>query len=332
MAINPHELESAPAPHTFPEAQQSGNLPRTVFIVGALAAAFTLSGTEFDAKSTDRGNALPDVSAQEAEGAEKLRDSGGDRREDCTTIRRKANDVYVGMACVANGDRFTRINQYPKEKGWVYGVVAVNGWERVKAKEGQTERIPRTYHKCGYVRQGVLPSRKPRSRAITHCKDYYKGFSTRAGVYFKDFNCPGIIACKSGTFHSPPAKACTSDLKTSWRNYASDEPSPFNVFGTGNGAFNGRLKGNVKNSIHYRAAVVPESKGREAIVIRGINSWAFLNGKCVAGRYRQIGGTCTNKNQTRDSRGRKICGTLNRTEDGEIKPLAKQRSFNATHR
>ncbi len=205
-------------------------------------------------------------------------------KKDCTSIRTSPNYIYMGRACISRGDTYNKIDDVDgsgnsdTDKGWTYSVIKLS----VKGND---------IYKCGFVQDGFLPSAPPRSRAVTHCKNYYRSLVKKGDVFFGNYNCGpiknGFDPCNDGTFFSPIKRNCP-DKKT-YENFESDEPSPLNVYGTGQGGFRGVETENKKTSVHYRTRYgVPTSKGTKAMVVRA-PKWAFGNNKCVAQKHRSGG-------------------------------------------
>jgi len=217
----------------------------------------------------------------------------GDRN--CSSIRADVNSTYSGWACEENGDTYAVVGNGYREKGWVYATIRL-------ARKGKD------VVKCGFITEGAIPTGPPRSRSITHCKNHYPDLVANRAVFFEKYNCgdKGTDPCKDGTYFSRVSSACP-DRRT-YRNFESDEPSPLNVFGTGQGGFYDEIKENKKTSVHYRVEYKkPTSEGSKGIVVRA-PEWGWMDSECV-GKNDRYGGTCTQEGKDRSRRGRIVCGS-----------------------
>lgn len=199
-------------------------------------------------------------------------------QDDCTSIRTRPNYIYMGWACLSRGDSYTKIGDGHVDKGWAYSVIKL----AVKGKD---------IYKCGFVRDGILPQRAPRPRSVKHCKNYFQSLVKKGDVFFGNYNCGpiknGYDPCVDGTYYSPTVSTCPN--KKTYENFESDDPSPLNVFGTGQGGFRGVEEKNKRTSVHYRTRYeVPTSKGTVGIVVRA-PKWAWGDDRCVSTSHRSGG-------------------------------------------
>lgn len=146
-------------------------------------------------------------------------------------------------------------------------------------------------YKCGFVQAGVLPKKAPRKRAVTHCRTYYPDLAERGDVYLGDYNCGPIVngydPCNDARAYSKKSSTCPD--ATTYYNFESDNPSPLNVFGTGQGGFRGVRKDNRKTWFQYRTEYqIPTSKGVLGIILRA-PKWAFGHSDCVTDEFRKGG-------------------------------------------
>lgn len=191
-------------------------------------------------------------------------------KKHCTTLRRKQNDIYMAKGCAENGDTLNVLDEVPVVKGWALSIMVVDG-----------------IYKCGFGRPGVLPKAKLHENAEMRCRNYYPSLVEDAFAFFEDWNCSEKKPCRDGTYYSPVSDRCTNTSQ--YRNFASDDPSPFNMFGTGNGGFSDKMKGK-KTSVRYRVQAKPNSQDGKAIVVRS-PKWGLMRDECVdKGKVRR-GGT-----------------------------------------
>jgi hypothetical protein len=194
--------------------------------------------------------------------------------EGCTSIRKKAKDIYMGYACASDGDKSMKIGGGYREKGWVYSLVAVGG-----------------IYKCGFVREGVLPELESANQtAANRCITYYPKLVEERFTYFKQYNCHaypnGLDKCDSGTRKSEVQEEDCPDPIIS-RNFESDDPSPFNVLGTGEGGFEDPLSDEEHEFVSYRVEAKVSSSEGEPIVVRTLKrgpglQWGLMNDECVS--------------------------------------------------
>ncbi|MGI9027435.1 MAG: hypothetical protein ACR2FM_01155 [Candidatus Saccharimonadales bacterium] len=245
------------------------NFLRPVVVVGAIAVLGAANPHLFS--QNDPLNFDADAEARQQ--PEKVNLEVSEAEKHCTSLRRKPNDIYIGFGCVEDGATFNKIDEIPVVKGWALGVMVIDG-----------------IYKCGFARPGVLPSSKLRERAIMHCNNYHASLVEGAFAFFEDWNCSEKQPCRDGTYHSPVSPSCTNTQM--YRNYASDEPSPFNMFGTGNGGFSDIIENNKRTSVRYRVQIKPSSENGKAIVARS-PKWGFMRSECVSPNNRR-GGTRAN--------------------------------------
>lgn len=218
------------------------------------------------------------------------------KKHTTTTIRKKANDIQFGYADAQKGDSAQTVDGGYREKGWVYSAVRLKN-ALIRTEDGDSYR--KDIYKCGFVKEGVLPNKPSRTGAIGHCRDYLNEFRNNRYAFFKNYNCPevkpGLEGCRDGTYFSRITEACTQtskkDFPLIYRNFETDEPSPMNVFGTGDGGFRGVIKENRKTSVRYRAQIRGQSMNGKAIVVRA-PEWGVMPNECVAADDRS-GGTKT---------------------------------------
>lgn len=257
---------------------------RLVSAVAALSLASSLTGdvnrlSLSPQNTTDDSNmAQAHVSPTQPTAKSENASESKKYKNDCTSIRTRPNYIYMGKACLSRGDTFTRIGKGKADKGWVYGGVKL----AVKGPD---------IYKCGFVGEGILPQREPRSRSITHCKNYYQRLVKEGDVFFDDYNCSpiknGYDPCVDGTYFSPIQPG--SPNKKTYENFESDEPSPLNVYGTGQGGFRGVIKKNKRTSVHYRTEYqIPTSKGTIGIVVRA-PKWGWADTRTVSEAHRSGG-------------------------------------------
>lgn len=201
-------------------------------------------------------------------------------KRNCTSIRIGANSIYGGWACEENGDSFVKIGGGGSDRGWVYGAVRI-------ARKGKD------VVKCGFVREGVLSTKPPRSRTITRCKYYYP----KIRGSFEDGNCGDKRPdpCMDGTYFSRVTKSKNCTNTRTYRNFESDEPSPLNVLGTGQGGFSDPIEENKRTSVRYRVEYKwPTSEGIKGIVVRS-PEWGWMASACVTKGENRRGGTLIKK-------------------------------------
>lgn len=202
------------------------------------------------------------VSVEKKELPAFVRASVSKGKNKCMSFRRKPNDIYTGYGCKNSGDTFNPVGNVPLVKGWTLGVMVVDG-----------------IYKCGFGRLGVLPKKKTlRTNAATYCINYHPKLVETPFTYFKRLNCPEKKPCRDGTYHSKIKKNCPDPR--SFRNYATDEPSPFNMYGTGNGGFSDLIEENLKTSTRYRVEIKQGSKDGKAAIVRG-PEWGMTLSKCI---------------------------------------------------
>lgn len=205
-------------------------------------------------------------------------------RPDCTSLRSRPDYIYMGMACANNGDSYDMVKNGYEDKQQVYAVVRLN-------------QPGKDTFKCGFIRKGVLPAKRTRRRAQTHCINYYPKLVKQRTGFFQDYNCgdKGKDPCVDGTYHSDVTKICPDPV--TYSNFDTDSPSPFNVFGTKNGGFYDPIEDNKTTSYRYRVELkIPAFVGGKAvksIVVRA-PEWGFTNTKCVAKGSDRRGGTIDN--------------------------------------
>lgn len=183
----------------------------------------------------------------------------------CTTGRRKPNDIYIAYGCKAEGDTFDPLDNVEPVKGWVPGVMVIDG-----------------IYKCVHARLGVLPTKPDlRDDAKRLCQDYLPDMVETGYVFFEKWNCKLEKPCNDARRKEKISKKCPDS--TTARNFATDEPSPFNMYGTGEGGFSDSYEDNSRKWTKYRVRVKQPSADGKAIVIRG-PKWGFLRAKCYVGK------------------------------------------------
>lgn len=284
-------------------SQQLGKLIRRSATGMAIGVIGTGMFTEYDNRSEAR--ALSDVPVapltiytplpkqnpvSEAKDTAAEKKSSGDTHEDlkskdCTSLRRRANDIYMGLACAENGAKADTVYSSTMEKGWVYSAVYVGG-----------------IYKCAYVKAGVLPEMQHRPKIIEKCRGFFNALVNKRYEFFNEYNCgelrPGLEGCRSGTPPRGKSEEC-KDVDTLDGNYATDEPTPFNVLGTGEGGFSMTLPNEINAALSYRVEVKQGSAEGKAIVVRDTNNtptldWGFAHTNCIDDSDRK-GGTPTER-------------------------------------
>lgn len=194
----------------------------------------------------------------------------------CTTIRVGPDDIMFGTACPNNSEAITVDTKLDFNQNWSYSLVAVGG-----------------IYKCGFVRPNILPKLKqPRRGALEHCKKYYGNLVNDRYTILKNINCPellpGLEGCRDGATGTNPLPTCRNN--TLYGNYASDRPSPLNIFGTGDGGFSEPI-GKIEPLIKYRAEIKFRSHDFNAAVVRA-QKWGLMARHCIR-TTKMRGGTVT---------------------------------------
>jgi hypothetical protein len=233
-------------------------------IIGGLLTPFVFSFVQTrnaDSHASLGSAALPEVTAPSiatnADPAEKV----------CTTIRRRPEEIMFGTAC-SDEAQATVIDSGFGDKGWAYSAVLVDG-----------------IYKCGYVRTVLPELTQPRRGVIDHCRKHYPALTKERHSLFGRINCPevlpGVEGCRDGTHGAELDENCGNP--NLYGNYASDEPSPLNVYGTGNGGFSMWL-GEITDLIHFRAEINITSQQGSAAVLRA-HEWGMVARHCVDNDY-----------------------------------------------
>lgn len=213
-------------------------------------------------------------------------------KDSCTTLRIKPNDIAVGRACAENGDTAVAIPNTEVRKGWSYSLLRM-----------PTPDKKQIIYKCLYAKAGMLPELKdPDPALVNACESYYIPLAKQNFVYMRRYNCDfigrrggviyaGLQGCRSGTFRSPIAANC-KDLNV-YYNFATNNPSPWNVLGDGPGGFSGRVDTKNWKAVSYRVEFTMGSQtGELPIVIRGLkrqHPWALMDTSCVGKKHRRDG-------------------------------------------
>jgi hypothetical protein len=203
--------------------------------------------------------------------------------KNCTSLRRRAKDIYMGIACAEDGAEAETVFSSTLEKGWVYSAVNVGG-----------------YYKCAFIMAGVLPEMEHHPKIVSKCEDFYDSLVLQRYEYFKDYNCkeikPGLEGCRSAT---PPREINDEcqEVPVLYGNFATDDPTPFNVLGTGTGGFSMVLPNEINSALGYRVQVRQGSEDGKAIVVRDTNNTASLDWgftlNCFIPSSKRRGGTPT---------------------------------------
>lgn len=207
----------------------------------------------------------------------------------CSTFRIRAKDIMAGYGCDEDGARATKVPGYPVEKGWEYSFISING-----------------ISKCFYVNKGRLSKHEvaPTADQIGTCQTYWP---ILVGYRFmRKFNCgflpSGLQGCDGPTGPVPISDNCTNT--SVYRNSATDEPSPWNVEGKGNGGFSDRIpRQTLRTYTSYRSEIATSdgegqatSEDGGAIVVRELGAitgkWGLMRDGCVDEKYRH-GGSST---------------------------------------
>ena len=236
------------------------NIPAEIF-----SAVGQTSLKEAVENSADIAETSKETEPQEIETHEELLD------KDCTSIRRRENDIYAGIACKKDGSKYQVVYSHTLNKGWIYSAVLV-------------EEI----FKCGYIRPGILPKTLNKPNVVAKCREYFVPFTKDRDKYYGDYNCeevrPELEGCNGPTDPKRVSQTCEGNVQM-WGNFATAKPSPFNVWGTGGGGFSMLLPNKFAKAIRYRTQVKPGSVEGKAIVIRDVNNtpsldWGFTKEEC----------------------------------------------------
>lgn len=274
MLENPENKNFAHA--AYQHLRDSTRTAQIAVVTGATSLMLAMNAHPLD--SADPRDSFGTANAEAHKPAtatpKKPKESASNGKEGCTSIRTRPDYVYMGWACAENGDTYMPIGY--RDKGWVYSAVriAMKGIDTIK---------------CGYVREDVLSTGPTRPRAVTHCKNYYQDLVRKRDVFFTQYNCgdTGVDPCKDATAFSRKSERCEDP--STFRNNDTDEPSPLNVYGTGQGKLHGYMEDNKTTSFQYRTKFTQRTHGDTVGMVVRAPEWGWGNNKCVDPKDRDGG-------------------------------------------
>ena len=205
--------------------------------------------------------------------------------KDCTSLRRQAKGIYMGLACAQDGAESEVVYSETLEKGWVYSAIRIGN-----------------IYKCAYVMAGVLPQMSHKPKIFEACQGFFNDLVKKRFTFFVEYNCgelrPGLEGCRGPTSPAEISDSCKEKKENNedllFGNFATDKPSPFNVLGTGEGGFSMPLPNEINSALSYRVKVRMGSADGKAIVVRDTNNtptldWGLSLDECVGEEDRDGG-------------------------------------------
>lgn len=182
----------------------------------------------------------------------------------CTTIRRGKDELYLGKACRSNAVASIVDGGHPDQE-WIYAAVLVDG-----------------IYKCGYIRVGTLPLTKIRQDVVNYCSAQYYPLTQQRFHVYRSINCPEILdmeGCRGAApkKHLVLARCPETVLYT---NFATAEPSVFNVLGKGRGGLSWPIVDHEGIKVGWRATTRLASKDGSAAMVHG-RKWGFVDDSCI---------------------------------------------------